>query len=364
MQVKVGRSKNQNIMAALDEAFGGVNNPSFLLIQAPYGTLETIAQYLANRFPGVQNLCTSGTTYNNESASDQELDVVAFGSDAKVAAGALEGLSLAPLKNIDQLDGALNFVQPGKDDTVCLEYCTNDEEVTITSLNVALEKRGVPLVGGTVFGAPEGQTSYVMVNGRIYSDACGFVVIKNLSGKIRTYSENIYHPSATAPSHIATKVNLANKELISLDGRPAADVYSEDTGLSRSEIIDNVLKQPLGRVVGDKCYISSMHDMGANGSLINYKRINENDTISVLELGDFRSINQETFQRIRGDFPKASFIFSVNCIYRHLLFTNENYLNEFIRGLGQIGPHVGYVGGGEQYGKQHVNQTMVCAVFE
>ena len=101
MQVKVGRSKNQNIMAALDEAFGGVNNPSFLLIQAPYGTLETIAQYLANRFPGVQNLCTSGTTYNNESASDQELDVVAFGSDAKVAAGASEGLSLAPLKNSD-----------------------------------------------------------------------------------------------------------------------------------------------------------------------------------------------------------------------------------------------------------------------
>ena len=62
--------------------------------------------------------------------------------------------------------------------------------------------------------------------------------------------------------------------------------------------------------------------------------------------------------------PRPSFIFSVNCIYRYLLFQQEKYLDEFLKLLSGVGPVVGYIGGGEQYNRQHVNQTMVCAIFE
>ncbi|MBQ3798395.1 MAG: hypothetical protein II842_19320, partial [Butyrivibrio sp.] len=54
-----------------------------------------------------------------------------------------------------------------------------------------------------------------------------------------------------AKTHVATKVNLAKKELCTLDNKPAADVYANELGISRSGIVDNVFKNPLGRIVGD-----------------------------------------------------------------------------------------------------------------
>mgnify|MGYP002624096042 CR=1 FL=1 len=169
---------------------------------------------------------------------------------------------------------------------------------------------------------------------------------------------------ACAKSHIATKVNLGNKEVISLDGRPAADVYCEDAGVSQSQLVDNVLTNPLGRVIGEDIFITSPYAIGSNGSLINYKRINENDMIQVLELKDYEEIGQDTRNEIRQENNSISFVFSVNCIYRHLLYTNRNYLTDFLNSMKSVGPHVGIVGGGEQHNRQHVNQTMVCAVFE
>jgi len=174
----------------------------------------------------------------------------------------------------------------------------------------------------------------------------------------------IYEVKPDAVRHIATKVNLDNKELITLDNRPAADVYAEELGITKGEVVDNVLQSPLGRVVGDEVFISSQYAIGANNSLINYKRINENDTICLLQLKDYTAINADTRQKIKDENQNISFIYSVNCIYRHLLFSNDQSLNSFIEHMQQVGPYVGMVGGGEQYKNQHVNQTMVCAVFE
>ena len=97
-------------------------------------------------------------------------------------------------------------------------------------MNVALEKAAVPVLGGTVFGTPSGQDSVVSVDGVLYKDACAWMLVKNTSGKIRTYSENIYAVPEDAKTHVATKVNLTTKELISLDNRPASEVYTADLG--------------------------------------------------------------------------------------------------------------------------------------
>ena len=190
------------------------------------------------------------------------------------------------------------------------------------------------------------------------------MVIKNQTGKAYVIKENIYGP-AGGPAHIATKVNTKKKELLELDCRSAADVYSAETGVSQNDIVGNVLQAPLGRVLDDEIYISSMNGVTPQGSITNYKQINENDTIYVLKLLDYRQINQKTKQEIQNMVrQKPSLIFSVNCIYRYVLFQQERYLDEFLKLMSSAAPFVGYIGGGEQYNRQHVNQTMVCAVFE
>ena len=364
MQISIGSSNKQDVDAAVAEVCAKAGNPKLLVLLCSFAHLEKASKLISEKYPQTALIGTGTTSYYDTEASDSRMLLISFGSDAEVEAGIIRNLSKAPMLDVPTLAEKVSKISAGDSNTICLEFCTNDEERLVTTLNVALEKARIPIVGGTIFGYKAGETPKAMLNGVLYPDACCYALIKNKSGKIRTYSENIYGPMECPRTHIATKVDLHNKELFSLDGRPAADVYCEDANVSRNQIADNVLTNPLGRVIGDDIFIASPYAIGANGSLISYKRINENDSIQLLELKDYEAISADTRNRIKSENGKISFIFSVNCIYRHLLFSNKGYLKEFISNMKSVGPHVGIVGGGEQYKKQHVNQTMVCAVFE
>ncbi|SDH99054.1 Uncharacterized conserved protein, contains FIST_N domain [Pseudobutyrivibrio sp. 49] len=363
MQISIGTSLKSDVEAAVAEVCSKAGSPKLLVLLASFDQFEKAAKIISDRYPNVP-LIGSGTISYYDTSSDKRMMLLSFGSDVDAEVGVIRNLSTAPMFDVPAMEEKVSKIQAGDSNTICLEFCTNDEERLVTTLNVALERARIPIVGGTVFGYPAGYTPKVLVNGQLYADACCYALIKNKSGKIRTYSENIYGPMDCPVTHIATKVNLGVKELVSLDGRPAADVYCQDANVSRGEIVDNVLTNPLGRVIGDQIFITSPYEVGANGSLISYKKINENDAIQVLELKDYDAIGSETRRKIRDENSRISLIFSVNCIYRHLLYSNKGYLDTFIGEMKSVGPHVGVVGGGEQYKKQHVNQTMVCAVFE
>ena len=67
---------------------------------------------------------------------------------------------------------------------------------------------------------------------------------------------------------------------------------------------------------------------------------------------------------IQRDFPKVSAVFSVNCLFRYLLFTQNNYMQDYLNDMGRLGNHAGVVGYGEHYNNRFVNQSMTCVVFE
>jgi len=365
MQVSIGTSSKSDVESAVTEVTVKVgSNPNLLILLSSYEHLEEASQKISRMYPNTPLIGTSATSYFGSEASDQRMLLISFGQDAEAQVGVIRDLSSAPLRDIADMESKVANIRAGKEDTVCIEFCTNDEERLVTSMNVALEHADIPLLGGTIFGIPEGQKSYAMMNGILYADACCYALIKNKSGKIRTYSELIFKPMEGVDQHIATSVNLEKKELITLDGKPAAAVYCEDAGVSQSELVEHILTNPLGRVIGDEIFIASPYEIGKNGSLINYKRLNENDAIRVMELMDYEEIGRDTRNEIKSDNNKISFIFSVNCIYRHLLYTQRGYLREYLGDMSKVGPYVGIVGGGEQYKKQHINQTMVCAVFE
>ena len=84
----------------------------------------------------------------------------------------------------------------------------------------------------------------------------------------------------------------------------------------------------------------------------------------LLELGDYKDIVRKTIQQIQADFPRISAVFSVNCLFRYLLFTDNNYMQEYLDEMRALGDHAGLVGYGEHYNNQFVNQSMTCVVFE
>ena len=46
------------------------------------------------------------------------------------------------------------------------------------------------------------------------------------------------------------------------------------------------------------------------------------------------------------------------------IYNQFNYLGTYAKGMDSVGSHIGIIGVGEQNEVQHVNQTMVCVVFE
>lgn len=348
---------------AVAKATKGLSSPSGIIFMAPYDMMSEAAALLSDAFPGVPSIGTIGTNFVNGTCSDKTLAVVAFYDDAKFTAGLVTEISKCPVAFEAQIQRDLSSVSPSKDDTVCIEYCTGAEEKLVTTFTACLAKKGIQLAGGTAFGAPEGKASLVAYNGKVYEDACVYAFIKNTTGRVRVYKENIYENRA-AQAHFATKVDVSRKALIELDGRPAADVYSAELDIPRADIVGNVLQNPMGRAVGDEVFISSMMGLEGNGTLLNYKRINKNDCIYFLTLGDYDEIERNTRQKIQDDSKKVSLILSIDCIYRYLLYDANGYVSTYAKNMASLGPHIGVVGGGEQFNNQHVNQTMVCAVFE
>ena len=75
-------------------------------------------------------------------------------------------------------------------------------------------------------------------------------------------------------------------------------------------------------------------------------------------------VANDTIQMICQDFPKRSAVFSVNCLFRYLLFSKNNDMQEYLETMSKLGSHAGLVGYGEHYNNQFVNQSMTCVVFE
>lgn len=363
MKVFIGTG-NGSAQTAVQQATSGLTSPQLILFSAEYSIFKDTAAEIKARFPDSHSIGVIGTHLTNGRVSETGVGIAAFGDDIRCITGTVQELSNAPAYIIPQLRKQLRILDPKTDDSVCLEFCTNNEGRLVTTMNCALEAAGVHLAGGTAFGAPPNSPSLVAENGKVYDNACVYALIRSKTGKIRVYKENIYYKAPDTPYHFATKVNTAENELIELDGRPACDVYSEELGIPKDSIVGNVFKNPMGRAIGDDVSISSMREISPGGGLYNYKQINRVDCIYFLKLGDYKKIEEETLEKILGDCPRPSFVFSVDCVYRYLLYNQEGYFDSYAQGMAGLGHHFGTVGGGEQFNNQHVNQTMVCAVFE
>lgn len=349
MKSQIHSSKRSDATQAVSEATSGISRAKGILFLSDYARLSQFSKLLKAKYPDAQIIGTAGTVYHNTVIDDQNiLIVIAIIDEAELSANVIGNLSTDPLSDMYKLSESVKVVSAKKNSTVCVEFCTVNEEVLVSSMNVILAPAGIKLAGGTVFGAPEGKASLVAYNGEVYEDACVYMVIRNTTGKACVIKENIYD-KADGPAHVATKVNAVNKELIELDHRPAADVYSKETGVSKSGIVDNVMQAPFGRIIDDEIYISSMNGVTGYGSITNYKRINQNDALYILKLMDYRRINEDTCRKIKSFSSKPSMVIAVNCIYRYLLFQQEGYLGEFLTNMSKLAPFSGYIGGGEQY---------------
>ena len=339
----------------LDEALNGLRNPEFIMLLSNDSQFEAHVKALEQRFPGVPSIGCIGMCYQ-AGVVENGVGIIAFTDGVTAAAGVLEEVSTMPVKYIQRMERDMQAVGGSGGDTVCIDFCAGNDACVLTTIHTVLHKRGVPLVGGT------GAEGRVSANGRVYSDAVAYGLVRNRGGRVKTYKENIYHQLGDY-RFIASDTDRANYILGSLNGKPAKQVYKGILHVTDEEILTRTFQNPFGKINGDDTCIISIKEVNGN-ALACFRQVNDSDVLILLELGDYQAITRNTIQQIQREFPRRSAVFSVNCLFRYKLFSERGYMQTYLREMATLGCHAGVVGYGEHYNNRFVNQSMTCVVFE
>ncbi|EOS72725.1 hypothetical protein C819_04074 [Lachnospiraceae bacterium 10-1] len=339
----------------LQEAVKGLNSPQLIMLLSNNDQFEAHVKKLEELYPQVPSIGCIGMSYDTK-VVEKGVGVIAFYDGVNATANVLEEVSVMPVKYIDRLEQDVHTVNGSLNDTVCIDFCSGNDACVLTTIYSVLKKKNISLVGGT------GDGGKVSANGKIYSDAVAYALVKNKNGKVKAYKENIYRQMDNY-RFIASKTDKANYMLGKLNGVPAKQVYQDILHVTEKEILTQTFKNPFGKINGDDTCIISIKEVNGD-ALTCFRQVNDSDVLILLELGDYKEIVKNTIRQIRQDFPQISAVFSVNCLFRYLLFTENHYMKEYLNEMAALGNHAGLVGYGEHYNNRFVNQSMTCVVFE
>ena len=339
----------------LDEALQGLRSPQFIMLLSNADQFEAHVAALEQRFPGVPSIGCIGMSYQT-SVVENGVGIIAFSEGVSAVANVLEEASTMPIKYIQRLEKDIQALGGDQRDTVCIDFCSGNDACVLTTINTALRKRGISLVGGT------GDQGKVSANGRVYEDAVAYGLVRNQNGRVKTYKENIYHQLGDY-RFVAANTDRANYILGTLNGKSAKQVYKDILHVTDEEILTRTFQNPFGKLNGDDTCIISIKEVQGS-ALACFRQVNDSDVLILLELGDYRAVVQNTIRQICRDFPRRSAIFSVNCLFRYKLFSEQGYMQDYLRDMAALGSHAGLVGYGEHYNNRFVNQSMTCVVFE
>ena len=339
----------------LQEAVNGLKSPEAILLLSNADQFEEHVAQLEKVFPGVPSIGCIDMCYDTK-VVEKGVGVVAFEGVTAVA-GVLEQVSTMPVKYIERFMKDMDKVKAESGNTVCIDFCTGNDACVLTTVGSVLGSKKVSLVGGT------GDAGKVSVNGKVYTDADAYVFVKNNGGKVGVYKENIYRPMEEGYRMVASKTDRSSYTMGELNSRSAKHVYMDILQIDEKDIGTQTFRNPFGRFNGQDVSIIAIKDVVGN-TLSCYRQVNDSDVLTLLELKDYNEVVEETVTRIKNDFSRISGVFSVNCLFRYLLFSQNNDVQNYLNSMGRLGNHVGMVGYGEHYNNQFLNQTMTCVVFE
>lgn len=354
MRQIIVKSRNGNLQEALNKE--RITSPAVLLLISNADQFEEHVAQLEAAFPGVPSIGCIDMSYDRETV-EKGVMVVAYGEGVTATANVLEQVSSMPVKYIKRLQNDLGKINASAKNTVCINFCTGNDACVLTSMYSVLQDQKAVVTGGT------GDAGKVSANGKIYEDATAYALIKNNTGKVKTYKENIYQPGGNCRL-IASKTKKEGYFIGELNGRPAKQVYMDLVHINDEKAIETqTFQNPLGMIHGTDISIVAIKTPIGNG-LSCYRAVKDSDVLTTLEAKDTFQVVEETISQIKRDFSHVSAVFSVNCLFRYLYFQQKGEWQKYLDMMGTLGCHAGLVGYGEHYNNQFLNQTMSCVVFE
>lgn len=366
MKYVIGKSAKKDVELAVKEATSQIKNPKLILFFSGVEEFDGYAKKIKEHFPSSITMGASTfAAFSKEGAFKETLMVLGIEEGIECEADLLEEVDRYPLKYVSRVERCLNKFN-NHDNLLCLEITTaliSSEELVLSTLNSVLSKKNIPLFGGSSGDRGRAEKTMISLNGKVYQNGCAFVIIKNLTGKIRLYRENIYRP--TKHQFVATKVDARKRLVYEYNNQPAAQVMAKALDTDVSNLSNYLDSYPLGRVIGNEMYITANESVQLGNAMTYHARVYKNSKMVLLEPDNYKEVIQKTREQVKEENKTPSLALMVNCLARSMLFEQDGYLNRFATDMGEVlGNYIGFAGYGEQLGEQHFNQTMILAVFE
>lgn len=358
--------ENLNTIISKIREEAGDTEPILLMFFSDHEGFSYYAKKLHEIYPNTITIGSSTcSVYSSLGQSDTGLSILAIMSGITCASGLILDTTRYPMKHVDKQREVLE--QFGEfENSVCFELVTGYpqcEELVLDTLRVAFKGYDIPLVGSSSGTELYEGNMYVALNGEVYSEACVYVLIHNLNGRVLLYKENMFRP--TDKYLTATSVECDHRMVYEFDNMPALDAFGTAMGVNRETAKKMILTHPLGRFADDDIYITSVNETYDDGSLTFYARLFNHTRMAVLEMDDLELVHSKTVHEIEKDNINVDFFIAINCGSRARMFKRLGKYDSFVRSLSDdIGDYVGVSGFGEQLGYMHFNETLTLAIFE
>lgn len=355
-----------SVEAIVAEVAAELKGCTFIIYCADDKRFGDISKQLHKSMPDAKKIGTTGFMFHEQGCFEAGISAMGFWDDeVEVFVGTMRKNDQCPIKYLPGLIWSMNLLleKYKLENSICFEFVTGHEEKVVSTMKIALEASGMRLIGATPGNTTEGEERKVACNGKVLTNSAVFAVIGSKLGKIELFKDNLFR--ARKNTHIVTKVADDGRKIVEIDERKAVDVYKEELGYTDANLTEGIFKNPISRVVGSEHYITAIGSFNPDKTISTYKNLQVNDMISFMDIDEnFKQYTKDSMDRISKAYNIAGML-SINCIFRYRFFEKNAYTKEYAQMMNAVAKntHWGVVADGEQYIEQHLNQSMLCAIF-
>ncbi len=375
--LETGRSASTDPAKAAEEALAALGStvPKVVFGFVP-GPFDHAAYHkaLRERLPRAVRLVTSSTGGEivQQGYLTEHLVVGALGGDLEVGLGMATGLARdaasvgasaiekaaselgTSVSSLDRRSGAI-VIEDG--------FKMKKEEML---LGVLEKNQGLVLVGGGASGYEFMRgTGWVGLDGEVVPDGALIMVFRT-SAPWAALRSHWYEP--TGRSVRVTKVDVASRRILELDGKPAGARWAEIADVPPEHLTiaqpDQFLKWALAMKVGREYFLRAISKSLTDDTLESTNMIQEDQELEVMRVGDIvastkRFFSEELPRRIER--PTAALLF--DCGARKLYAQMTGKLDEVGATLASAPPCAGFTVQFETYCGFMINSTLTSLVF-
>lgn len=298
-------------------------------------------------------LCSTAGEFSSKGYKDGV--ITGFSYDSKLAE--VVEISYPPAKSLQELQKAYKKVK-NNPNAFALLLCAGlsaIEESILTTFYFT--DPNFKIIGGSSGDNLKLKKTLIYIGRKKVHSAAIFFDIKKRTQLIK---ENIYVPSGKRL--LVTDADPINRTVKTFNSNLAATEYAKVLGVSESDLPNHFMDNPLGKFSRDEIYIASPMKVNPDKSITFYCQILPNTFVEILEPANCNQIMKDTLSSASF---KPSFVLSVHCTLRSLMFLDKNLWGSVSSALLSLGNNqTGFISYGEQYYKNHFNQTMVLLLVE